>query len=44
MQFKEAYFKIRGTEMDNLISFIPEQLLILVAVLFIIGKECKKYK
>ncbi|HBG5346489.1 TPA: phage holin family protein, partial [Clostridioides difficile] len=30
--------------MDNLISFIPEQLLILVAALSIIGKGCKKYK
>ncbi|MBY1361086.1 phage holin family protein [Clostridioides difficile] len=30
--------------MDNLISFIPEQLLILVATLSIIGKGCKKYK
>ncbi|EGT3787883.1 holin [Clostridioides difficile] len=30
--------------MDNLISFIPEQLLILVAALYIIGKGCKKYK
>ncbi|WP_070206091.1 phage holin family protein, partial [Clostridioides difficile] len=28
----------------NLISFIPEQLLILVAALSIIGKGCKKYK
>ncbi len=27
--------------MDNLISFIPEQLLILVAALSIIGKGCK---
>ncbi|PBE18359.1 phage holin family protein [Clostridioides difficile] len=30
--------------MDNLISFIPEQLLILAAALSIIGKGCKKYK
>nr|UWI48579.1 phage holin family protein [Clostridioides difficile] len=30
--------------MDNLTSFIPEQLLILVAALSIIGKGCKKYK
>ncbi|MCC0716534.1 phage holin family protein [Clostridioides sp. ES-S-0108-01] len=30
--------------MNNLISFIPEQLLILVAALSIIGKGCKKYK
>ncbi|MDN4763624.1 phage holin family protein [Clostridioides difficile] len=30
--------------MDNLISFIPEQLLILVAALSIVGKGCKKYK
>ncbi|HBG5346818.1 TPA: phage holin family protein, partial [Clostridioides difficile] len=30
--------------MANLISFIPEQLLILVAALSIIGKGCKKYK
>ena len=30
--------------MDNLISFIPEQLLILVAALSIIGKGCKTYK
>ncbi|HGM1082323.1 TPA: phage holin family protein [Clostridioides difficile] len=30
--------------MDNLISFIPEQLLILVAALSIIGKGFKKYK
>lgn len=30
--------------MDNLISFIPEQLLILVAALYVIGAGCKKYK
>ncbi|MDN9637810.1 holin [Clostridioides difficile] len=30
--------------MDNLISFIPEQLLLLVVALSIIGKGCKKYK
>ncbi len=30
--------------MDNLISFIPEQLLILVAALYILGFGCKKYK
>ncbi|NMS91972.1 holin [Clostridioides difficile] len=30
--------------MDNLISFIPEQLLILVAALYVIGVGCKKYK
>ncbi|HFL2568777.1 TPA: phage holin family protein, partial [Clostridioides difficile] len=28
----------------NLISFIPEQLLILVAALYVIGAGCKKYK
>ncbi|MCC0677786.1 MULTISPECIES: phage holin family protein [unclassified Clostridioides] len=30
--------------MNNLISFIPEQLLILVAALYVIGAGCKKYK
>ncbi|MCC0646577.1 MULTISPECIES: phage holin family protein [unclassified Clostridioides] len=30
--------------MDNLISFIPEQLLILVAALYVLGVGCKKYK
>ncbi|MFL8713213.1 phage holin family protein, partial [Clostridioides sp. GD02377] len=30
--------------MDNLISFIPEQLLILVAALYILGFGCKQYK
>ncbi|MDI7814923.1 phage holin family protein [Clostridioides difficile] len=30
--------------MDNLISFIPEQLLILVAALYVAGAGCKKYK
>ncbi|MCC0628483.1 MULTISPECIES: phage holin family protein [unclassified Clostridioides] len=30
--------------MYNLISFIPEQLLILVAALYVIGAGCKKYK
>ncbi|NJI81898.1 holin [Clostridioides difficile] len=30
--------------MDNLISFIPEQLLILVAALYVVGAGCKKYK
>ncbi|EQJ93856.1 TPA: phage holin family protein [Clostridioides difficile] len=29
--------------MDNLISFIPEQLLILVAALYVLGVGCKKY-
>ncbi|HBF5455305.1 TPA: phage holin family protein [Clostridioides difficile] len=30
--------------MDNLISFIPEQLLILVAALYVLGVGFKKYK
>ncbi|UWD50608.1 phage holin family protein (plasmid) [Clostridioides difficile] len=30
--------------MDNLISFIPEQLLILVVALYVLGFGCKKYK
>ncbi|MCC0678946.1 MULTISPECIES: phage holin family protein [unclassified Clostridioides] len=30
--------------MNNLMNFIPEQLLILVAALYIIGECCKKYK
>ncbi|MGX9756371.1 phage holin family protein [Clostridioides difficile] len=30
--------------MDNLMSFIPEQLLILVAAIYIIGEGCKRYK
>ncbi|EGT4907925.1 holin [Clostridioides difficile] len=30
--------------MDNLISFIPEQLLILVAALYVLGVRFKKYK
>ncbi|MCI9916313.1 holin, partial [Clostridioides difficile] len=30
--------------MDNLISFIPEQLLILVATLYVLGVGFKKYK
>ncbi|MCC0668509.1 phage holin family protein [Clostridioides sp. ZZV14-6153] len=30
--------------MDNLISFIPEQLLILVAALYVLGVGCKKHK
>ena len=30
--------------MDNLISFIPEQLLILVAALYVLGLGFKKYK
>ncbi|MGO0861757.1 phage holin family protein [Clostridioides difficile] len=30
--------------MDNLISFIPEQLLVLVAALYILGFGCKTYK
>lgn len=29
--------------MENLISFVPEQLLILVAAIYILGEGCKKY-
>ncbi|MGX9756516.1 phage holin family protein [Clostridioides difficile] len=30
--------------MDNLMSFIPEQLLLLVTALYVLGSGCKKYK
>lgn len=29
--------------MENLISFVPEQLLILVAAIYVLGEGCKKY-
>lgn len=29
--------------MENIISFVPEQLLLLVAAIYVLGEGCKKY-